>query len=368
MTDRKKNLLKWLIPVCVAVSIPLICLALVLAIVLGYVGYVLIAYYRIGDMDLAVTDGTAETLTVGETYTALSWNIGFGAYSDDYSFFMDGGEYSRAFSEAAVYENADGFLQILKQYDTTFRLLQEVDNGSTRTWGVDLYAYLDDKLKGTVTPYDATYCLNYDSPYLFYPLTSPHGKSRSGLFTMSHANMTASKRVELPIENSFMKFLDLDRCYNKMRISVEGGKYLCLYNVHLSAYTSDGTIAEEQLEKLLADMRRESDGGNWCIAGGDFNKDLLGDSATHFDVPPLESNWAQPFPEHMLPEGYALHGARNLPTCRNADTPYTPGETFVLTVDGFIVSPNVSVTSVVTIDEQFAHSDHNPTILTFALN
>ena len=37
-------------------------------------------------------------------------------------------------------------------------------------------------------------------------------------------------------------------------ISSGSGKELALYNLHLSAYTSDGTIAEEQLEMLFADM------------------------------------------------------------------------------------------------------------------
>ncbi len=48
-----------------------------------------------------------------------------------------------------------------------------------------------------------------------------------------------------------------------------------LYDLHLSAYTSDGTIATEQLALLLADMQAEYEKGSWCVAGGDFNKDLL---------------------------------------------------------------------------------------------
>jgi exonuclease III len=36
-------------------------------------------------------------------------------------------------------------------------------------------------------------------------------------------------------------------------------------------------------------------------------------------------------------------------------------------IDGFIVSPNVEVLSVQTIDLDFKNSDHNPVKLTFAL-
>ena len=54
-----------------------------------------------------------------------------------------------------------------------------------------------------------------------------------------------------------MKLVDLDRCYSVSRVPLENGRELVLYNFHLSAYTSDGTIAEEQLEMLLsADILR----------------------------------------------------------------------------------------------------------------
>ena len=77
-------------------------LALVL-IVLAYVIYVFAAYYRVEDMQklgvahcdaasAAPMEGAPQT---GVTYRVSSANVGFGAYSDDYSFFMDGGKESR---------------------------------------------------------------------------------------------------------------------------------------------------------------------------------------------------------------------------------------------------------------------------------
>ena len=86
-------------------------------------------------------------------------------------------------------------------------------------------------------------------------------------------------RRSLPIETGIMKLVDLDRCYSVSRVPMENGRELVLYNLHLSAYTSDGTIATEQLQMLCADMLAEYENGNYCVAGGDFNKDLLGNSA-----------------------------------------------------------------------------------------
>ena len=56
-----------------------------------------------------------------------------------------------------------------------------------------------------------------------------------------------------------------------------------------------------------------------------------------------------------------------MPSCRNADAPYDPETSFVLTVDGFLVSENVEVRRAWTVDTGFAWSDHNPVALTFVL-
>ena len=348
-------------------------LCIVLALVLlagGYVAYVFIDYHRIGDMALipASSDSTAPAVQADMPYTVVSYNIGFGAYEDDYGFFMDGGTESRAWSEARLTENLTEIGAFLQEQAADFYLVQEVDMGSTRTYQVDERPYITDALPGL----SSVFCQNYDSPYLFYPLTRPHGASRSGLLTLSAAGITAASRVELPVEGGFMKLLDLDRCYSVSRIPAENGKELVLYNLHLSAYTSDGTIATEQLKLLLADMQAEYDAGNWCVAGGDFNKDLLGDSAAWFGEADQSYSWAQPIPEGTFDDVDVtlvtpLDENAPVPSCRNADGPYHQGQ-YVLTVDGFLVTPNVTVERAAVLDTGFAYSDHNPVTMTFTLS
>ena len=53
--------------------------------------------------------------------------------------------------------------------------------------------------------------------------------------------------------------------------------------------------------------------------------------------------------------------------CRNADGPYAAGQSFVLTVDGFLLSDNVEALDCAVTDLAFANSDHNPVILRFRL-
>ena len=343
-------------------------LILLVLVVAGYVAYVFIAYYRVPDMQkLAPVRNSAyipdeQSASVGKEYKIVTWNIGFGAYSDDYSFFMDGGKYSRAFSKEAVISNVNAMVGYIASVSPDFAFIQEVDTDSTRSYHVDE----SELVNYALSAYSSVFAQNYDSPYLFYPIFSPHGKSVSGILTESKIPIESSLRRSLPIEKGVMKLVDLDRCYSVTRIPVENGKTLCLYNTHLSAYTSDGTIATEQLKMLVADMESEYDKGNYVICGGDFNKDLLGNSSEVFGVEMGEVTWAQPIPDGVIPSRLSLVACSNAPSCRNADRPFDETD-FVLTIDGFLVSGNVEVLKAEVVDLKFKCSDHNPGAMSFRL-
>ena len=350
-------------------------LLLVLLLIVGaYAGYVFGTYARIeDDLDLTVTHGSAgvKLAEPGTPYKVLSWNIGFGAYEDDFGFFMDGGTESRAWSKERLLDNLDEIGTLLSAQDADLTLLQEVDFDSDRSYHVDEALKLR-TFAGLDVTTDSVFAVNYHSAYLFYPLTKPHGASKSGLLTVSKLGVRSAVRRSLPVETGVTKLLDLDRCYSVSRIPVSNGKELCLFDLHLSAYTSDGKIADEQLELLLSDMQKEFDAGNYVIGGGDFNKDLLeGGSEAYFGVPTEDYTWAQPIRFDLLektdirliaPEGKDAP----VPSVRNADGPYHDGQ-LVLTVDGFLVSPNVRVTGSEVLDTGFANSDHNPIVMTVEL-
>ena len=70
-----------------------IILCVLLALLLlagGYVAYVFIDYHRIGDQMLTPVQSTdaARSVDTNTAYTVVSWNIGFGAYEEDYGFFI----------------------------------------------------------------------------------------------------------------------------------------------------------------------------------------------------------------------------------------------------------------------------------------
>lgn len=342
-------------------------LAAVILLVGGYFAYVFISFHRIGDMELEVHNSIEAAAQLNNEYKIVSYNIGFGAYEADYGFFMDGGNQSWAWSKERLDKNLKNISEFLEKQNADFYFIQEVDIDSTRSYHVDEREYLTSALDKM----DYTFSQNYDSPFLFYPLTQPHGASKSGLMVFSGCDITSAQRVELPIESGLTKLLDLDRCYSKNRIKVADGKELVAYNFHLSAYTSDGTIANEQLEIVLSDVQKEYEKGNYCIVGGDFNKDILGDSSVYFGKADKEYTWAQPIPKDVLGKYDVelvapVNEAKPVPSCRNADSAYHSGQ-YVLTIDGFLVTPNVSVISSEVIDTGFAYSDHNPVSMTFSL-
>ena len=351
----KKNIIKLL---CIVLS------AIILT-VLSYLIYVIVSYHRLDDnLTLEIQGNAVNNAPVNTELSVLTYNIGFGAYSADYSFFMDGGEHSRALSKDSVINNINGVLRVIKDRNPDLVLLQEVDTDGTRSYHINQKNLISEDFKS----FDSVFAENYDSPYFLYPLYEPIGANKSGLLTFSAFNIESGIRRSLPVENSINKYFDLDRAYSVSVIKTDNGRELVLYNVHLSAYTSDGKIAEDQLKILSEDMLGQYQKGNYIIAAGDFNKDMLGDSSKYFERPDGEYNWAAPFNNALLPREITSYSGSNAPTCRNADSAFKgDGTDFVLSVDGVLVSDNIEVLSCETVDTSFAYSDHNPIYLKFVL-
>ncbi|MHC5268323.1 endonuclease/exonuclease/phosphatase family protein [Enterococcus sp. LJL98] len=342
-------------------------LAAFLLLLGGYLAYLFIDYNRLPDeQKLTATSGQLKTFDPLQTsYTATSFNIGYAAHTADYSFFMDGGKYSRAYNKETVLENLDGITENLKTFHSDFLFLQEVDTWAHRSFKVNQVEHLEKELNY----YDSVFGQNYDSSYLFYPILKPIGKSNSGLLTMSQFPIEGSIRYSVPIETNFNKFFDLDRSFTVTQTTIEE-RPITLINVHLSAFTEDTTILDNQIKKLAKIMEAEYQNGRSVIVGGDFNHDLLGNSPDVFGTEQTIETWTHPFPENFLSENFSVvkkdFSEAKIPTVRANGTGYTPGETFVSLIDGFIVSKDVLIEKTEVHDLGFANSDHNPVTITFS--
>lgn len=365
MTEQKKPKRIWL-------RILLGVVGALLLVVLGYVAYVLLSYHRLPDdltLDVRAPAGAAQNtaLATGAEYEVLTYNIGFGAYTPEYSFFMDGGKSAVAASRESVLETVQGAGALAAGYDPDFVLFQEVDLDATRSYHVNQYTLLDTYFGD----FYSDFAVNYDSAFLMVPPWEPHGKSLAGMAVYSRYPITSAVRKSLPISTSFSKFLDLDRCYSISRVPVEGGAELVLFTLHLSAYGNSDEIRAAQVGKLCADMQAEYEKGNYVICGGDFNHDLKADEAATENL----ASWAYPFPRSALPDGFTFgldlldESARAaLPdSARNADMPYVPGETYTVTLDGFILSDNIEMLEYENVHTGYLYADHEPVRMVFAL-
>lgn len=343
-------------------------LAIILVAVGSYVAYVYLSYHRLDDkISLHVKNNQIDEMATNTTYTALSFNIGYGAYPKNYSFFMAGGKYSRAYDKETVLNDIDGVLNIVQKNNPDLAMFQEVDVTGDRSFHVDQVAMIYDNL----TDYTTVFAQNYDSAYLFYPVTKPIGKAKSGLVTAGKFEITDSMRYSLPIETNFNKFFDLDRAFSVSHLSVEGGKTLALINTHMSAFTKDPAVLEAQVNKLFSKMADEYQKGHYVLVAGDYNHDLLGNSPEVFNTKTERETWTQPFPESELPAGFSIAkgtlAETAVPSVRDSNKGYVKGTTYVSLIDGFLVSENVKVEIVEALDEEFKFSDHNPVKLTFQL-
>lgn len=349
---------------------------LALIVVGGYALYLQLQYERIPDNTvLTVENPQTDTLQTGKTYTAVTWNIGFGAYDQPFSFFMDSGfmadgtpvqgKQSRAGSKERVEANVGGAVETVAELDPDFVLLQEVDEDSTRSYGVNQRQWFQSAFPDK----SGVFASNFHSAYLFYPVYEPHGIVNGGLLTLSSYAVNEAVRRSYPVDESFpTKFFDLDRCFAVQRLPVDGGKELVLINSHMSAFDEGGLIRQAQMELLCQVLTEEYEKGNYVIVGGDYNH-VLGDTLGAFPTEQQIPQWVYTFDESMLPEGVSVVCADNdheVPTCRSCDIPYTKGVNYTSVLDGFLVSDNVQARAV-NIDTDFVYSDHNPVQLEFTL-
>lgn len=356
-------------------------IALIILIFVGYVVYLCCQYYRIAEnQPIEITNNQTALVNTGISYTITTYNIGFGAYSQNFSFFMDTGELkdgtkkcgtqSVARNKDTVLANTTGALNLINDIAPDFAFFQEVDTKADRSYKVNQYEMVQEKF----STYSSASASIFHSGYLFYPLTQPHGASDSVIATVSKYNIESGVRKSFPIDESFpAKFFDLDRCFSVYTLPIaDSNKKLVLINLHMSAYDEGGKIREQQLKMLTEYISAQYELGNYIIAGGDWNHDVA-DSINAFATGEKVPDWVRSISNEEIPEHFSFAKTTNAPTCRSCDIPYTLDKdgnlvNYTVVVDGFLVSDNITVNMVENIDTYFMYSDHNPVKMQFTLN
>lgn len=326
----------------------------------GFVGYIIITDYAPEETEASEILRDNDVAITGTTFTLTTFNIGYCGLDEDQDFFMDGGTMSRSSSKSQTEANLENVRLFLETQNSDFYFLQEVDVKGTRSFDVNQQEFILDEFE----EYSSTYSYNLKAKWIPIPIFNPLGSAYSGLMNLSRFSPDDSTRYKLPGDEPFpKKYFDLDRSIMEDVYTMENGKKLYMVNIHLSAYDKGGTIRAEQIQFMI-DYINElyNDGEAYIIFGGDWNH-LLDNSKYTDDLP----EWVATIPDSLLETGFKLVYDTTVNTVRSDETAYEAGLSFETVIDGFLVSPNITVESIIGNDLQFENSDHNPVTLTFTL-
>ena len=126
------------------------------------------------------------------------------------------------------------------------------------------------------------------------------------------------------------------------RIPTEDGREWTILNVHLSAFDDGGMVRAEQVSALIEMVEAEYRRGAHVVVGGDWNMRLVDTSFPHATEERFLS-WIHDFPHETVPEGWTFAIDASVASVRTLHRPYEAGVNYVTVVDGFLVSPNVTI-------------------------
>lgn len=327
----------------------------------GIVIYLTVTEYRPKDRQAAdllyIYD--ENTVLVEEKMTIYSWNIGYAGLDATSDFFMDGGSKVNPTAEE-VKQNLEAIKSFLYTQAADAWMLQEVDVHSSRTSDIN-------ELNAISEEYQGSFALAYNYKCDFVPIPIPPiGKVASGIATFTNKSVVDTfERIALPCPFTWpVRVANLKRCLLLTRLAVAGSsKEVVLVNLHLEAY-DDGEGKTAQTKLLMQILQQEYEKGNYVIAGGDFNQTFPGVLDTY---PVTGEVWTPTvLEEDDLPEGFRYVFDHEHASCRLLNQPFCE-DSQVYVLDGFIVSPNVQVDTVETVDLGFSNSDHNPVKLQITL-
>lgn len=344
-------------------------LLIIAALVLGYFITVIVINSR-GDYkppmseNLTISEGRRSFLFPDQNLSVISWNIGYCALGKEMDFFYDGGKSMRPDKELykSYLNSVFGIVTSMDSVD--FVLLQEVDFDAHRSFRTPQ----DCTFMKALPLYSSVKAVNYDVPFVPFPLFNPMGHVNAGMMSFSRFIPEWAQRIQYPGSYSWpMSVFFLDRCFIIMRYDLENGKDLYMINTHNSAFSDAGDIRAVEMQFLKSYILDMYSRGHYVVVGGDWNQNPPGFNPALIKTGDAVRAVGVPVDTAFLPKGWKWIYDPLLPSNRDVDMAYTKGTTTTTILDYYLVSPNIVVNDVHTIDMGFAHADHQPVYLNFSL-
>lgn len=355
-----------------ALKITLISVGAVVATLLSFVGGFLVfasaTTLQVKDTEEMTINGkVSNKVNKSDEIKLLTWNIGYGALDERQDCYWDGGKGVVGESKEVVLENVKAYKDKINELDPDIFFSQEIDIDSKRSYYVNELESLRETFKDD--EFMSSLALNFKAGLVPLPLYEMTGKVEAGIGTFSKYEISSSTRVQLPIPFSWpMSLFNLKRCLLVNRLPIDGSeKELVVINLHLEAY-DDGEGKAKQLAMLMDLMDEEYKKGNYVIAGGDFNQTF---STTNYKKYPKMNDWVCPVIEAENYPSFTFRMDDTYPTCRSLYKPYADADKAnhqYYMIDGFVVSNNITINSLETVNLDFKNTDHNPVTMSVSLN
>jgi endonuclease/exonuclease/phosphatase family metal-dependent hydrolase len=308
--------------------------------------------------------GNAEQIPVPESiFTVETWNLGYFGLGSKNDFFYDGGKMTMP--DKPYYEQCiSGALDYLGRSDKPdLFFFQEVDLDSKRSYRENQVERIMEVFPG----YQAAYAVNYKVIYVPVPVRKPQGHVNSCIATFSRFASIENTRYAFSTGFAWpVGLFMLDRCFLLTRVPLPSGKDLVLINTHNEAF-DNGSQRKQQLALLKETMMSEFTNGNYVVVGGDWNLNPLGYEPSSLTSGDKGRTIEPAIEKDLLPEDWRWAFDPATPSNRNVDEAYTKGSTPTTIIDFYVVSPNITVLEVRTLDLGFQWSDHNPVRMMFRL-
>jgi endonuclease/exonuclease/phosphatase family metal-dependent hydrolase len=212
-----------------------------------------------------------------DTLLVMTWNIRFGAGRTPW--FGDGCGDRVIFSEGEIVRSLSGIAREINRLRPDILLLQEVDVRSKRSAYIDQVQWL---LDHTYFDY-ASYASMWEAQVV---PSDGLGRINTGQAVLSRWPITESERIQLPLrgdQDALTRYFYLRRCILKTLIAPPGAEAFYALDVHLDAFSTDGT-KKRQIDRVKEELDNLAGSGAAFVAGGDFNLIPPGSDSTDFCI------------------------------------------------------------------------------------
>ena len=316
-------------------------------------------FRRIDYSDIEIRRAGRPLPQAGPDLRVLTWNTGYGALGKDADLFTDGGTSFRALSKQQIKRASDAIAAELSRTPFDIICIQETAKAGVLTRNVDVQSVIDKALPDRDRYFWA------DLKTILLPRLLGNA---NGMASYSAKASSQCRIVELPDATTVLVGLFKKPYVGLMnRLPILGtDKAWVIINIHLPFFRVTKAQRTAQLARLFDVAQDEYNQGNYVIIAGDWNSRLYPTSFAHTTNPKVLT-WYSDLPKDGIPSGWRLMTDPKTPTVRSVDAAFRKGQTYTAVFDGFLVSPNVRVSTVKTRNLDFAYSHHQSVEATFCV-